>query len=154
MEIMCKQLIHSSGQVVVGGLGGKNTGESKCLKSVELFPPSDTCSFVDLPKPRRGHSLSLLPGGKLVVCGGRHDSGGWLDSCISWAAGENSWTPLYNMRCVSKYSRNPYSITVWRGLNTWPGRRPPAPTRLCCWAAIKRQPSPLQRLSLKVNTTV
>ena len=48
------------------------------LKSVDLFPlpacsiNSAICAIPDLPKPRLDHSLSLLPGGRLVVCGGRN----------------------------------------------------------------------------------
>ena len=84
-----------SGQVVVGGL---DNGVMP-LSSVELFPTSGACSIPDLPQPRALPSLSLLPGGRVVVCGGfsaLHNFG----SCISWAAGNNSWTHLYNMRCL------------------------------------------------------
>ena len=85
----------ASGQVVVGGYNG-NT-----LSSVELFPlpSSDTCSIPDLPQARRVHSLSLLSGGRLVVCGGSV-AGGYVDSCISWVAGKSSWTPFHTMRCL------------------------------------------------------
>ena len=85
----------SSGQVVVGG----NSGNGGRLSSVELFPPSNSCSIPDLPQPRYHHSLSLLSG-VLVVCGGRNVDGNDLDSCISWVAGNASWTPLYTMRCL------------------------------------------------------
>ena len=71
------------------------------ISSVELFPrpPSDTCFIPDLPQPRMVPSLSLLSGGKLVVCGGYSSSGNSLDSCISWVAGNTSWTDdLYTMR--------------------------------------------------------
>ena len=79
---------------MVGGFG------SNGLPSVELFPrpPSGTCFIPDLPQARHGHSLSLLSGGRLVVCGGY--SGVHLDSCISWVAGYTSWTPLHTMRCL------------------------------------------------------
>ena len=72
------------------------------LKSVELFPrpSSDACSIPPLPQPRSGHSLSLLPGGKLVICGGSSDGTIILDSCISWVAGNKSWTPFHNTRCL------------------------------------------------------
>ena len=77
---------------MVGGYDG-NT-----LSSVEIFPPSDTCSIPDLPQARSLHSLSLLSGGRLVVCGGKDNND--LDSCISWVAGNASWTPFYKMRCL------------------------------------------------------
>ena len=82
------------GQVVVGGYDG---GYGSYLSNVELFPPSATCSIPDLPKPRSGHTLSLLSGGRMVVCGGYN--GNYLDSCLSWVAGNTSWTHLYTMRC-------------------------------------------------------
>ena len=69
------------------------------LSSVELFPPSDTCSIPDLPQPREGHSLSLLSGWMLVVCGG-WDGSSYFDSCIYWVAGNNSWTHFTTMRCL------------------------------------------------------
>ena len=80
--------------MVVGGFG-----DNTLLSSVELFPPSDACSIPDLPQPRTAHSLSLLSGGRLVVCGG---GGGWraLDSCISWDAGNPNWTNFHLMRCL------------------------------------------------------
>ena len=57
------------GQVLVGGF------DNDILSSVELFPrPSpDACSIPDLPQARYGHSLSLLSGGRIVVCGGSFD---------------------------------------------------------------------------------
>ena len=73
------------------------------VSSVELVPrpPSDTCSIPDLPQPRWGHSLSLLPGGRLVVCGGRDSTLlYYFDACISWVAGNTSWTPKYTLRCL------------------------------------------------------
>jgi len=79
------------GQLVVGGHDGNY------LSSVELFPrpSSDTCSIPELPQGRFGHSLSLLSGGRLVVCGGYPH-----DSCISWVAGNTSWTHLYTMSAL------------------------------------------------------
>ena len=100
------------------------------LKSVDLFPlpacsiNSAICAIPDLPKPRLDHSLSLLPGGRLVVCGGRdfdYYLGQFftLNTCISWAAGESTWTELYTMRCISKtmYISNPFLLTMFAG---WP----------------------------------
>ena len=54
-----------SGQVIVGGV------DTAILPGIELFPrpTSDACSIPDLPDPAAGHSLSLLSGGRLVVCG-------------------------------------------------------------------------------------
>ena len=68
------------------------------FSSVEIFPPSNSCTIPDLPQPRRSHSLSLLSG-VLVICGGFDEDRNLLDSCISWVAGNDSWTPLYKMRC-------------------------------------------------------
>ena len=89
----------ASGQVVMGGF---QSGNSR-LSSVEVFPrpPSETCFIPDLPQPREHHSISLLSGGRLVVCGGNFHSQGYsLNSCISWAAGNITWTPMHTMRCV------------------------------------------------------
>ena len=82
-------------------MGGRD-GNGNYLYSVEIFPrpPSNSCTIPDLPQPRGYHSLSLLSGGRLVVCGGSGKDGNDLDSCISWVAGNDSWTPLYNMRCL------------------------------------------------------
>merc|ERR1711971_1495553 len=85
------KLTQGQGQVVVGGVGVNGR-----LSSVELFPPSDACSIPDLPQGRSGPSLSLLSGGRLVVCGG-HDGSSFLDSCNSWVAGDTSWTPFHTM---------------------------------------------------------
>ena len=88
------------GQVMIGGWDGDT------LADVELFPRPhlDTCSIPNLPQPRKDHSLSLLSGGRLVVCGGTDGSQRtlpmsleYIDSCISWIAGNTSWTHFYNM---------------------------------------------------------
>ena len=87
---------------MVGGYDGNY------LSSVELFPPSDSCSIPDLPQTRRHHSLSLLSGGRLVVCGGW--DGNYLDSCISWVAGNTSWTHFHTMRCLPIILHNHSSL--------------------------------------------
>ena len=103
VENICKScilfnqfILHlAPGQLIIGGW---NDG---ILSSVELFPrpPSDACSIPDLPQGRRGHSLSLLSGGRLVVCGG-HNGPSFFDSCIYWVAGNTSWTHFTTMRCL------------------------------------------------------
>jgi len=87
-----------SGQLVVGGYDGSDQ-----LSSVEIFPPpsSDTCSIPDLPGPRNGHSLSLLSGGRLVVCGGSPSSK--EKSCITWTRGSTSWAHLYNTSTARRW---------------------------------------------------
>ena len=86
--------------------------DNKPISSVELFPPNPRCSIPDLPQPRRGASLSLLSGGRLVVCGGRVGGDGSsdrfekFDSCISWVEGNTEWTHFYTMRsqkCIASF---------------------------------------------------
>ena len=87
--------IAMSGQVLVGGYNGN------ILASVEVIPhpSSSSCTIPNLPQPRRYHSISLLSGGRIVVCGGRIGSTNYnSNSCISWANGNDSWVPLYTMR--------------------------------------------------------
>ena len=87
-------------------VGGKDS-DGTYLKSVEMFPPKDACSIPPLPQERHGHSLSILPGGRLVVCGGYAGyPDGYFDSCISWVAGNTSWTLLYKMRWFRKTSQS------------------------------------------------
>ena len=81
----------SPGQVVIGGLSNGH------LSSIELFPAKNACFIPDLPQPRSGHSVSILPGGTMVVCGGRNNFG-YTNSCISWVTGNTSWVPIFNMR--------------------------------------------------------
>ena len=92
-EIFLSFVNFASGQLLVGGY----TNNVDRLSSVEVFPPfpNNTCSIPDLPQPRVGHSLSLLSGGRLVVCGGSP----MVDkSCISWTSGSTSWTELHILR--------------------------------------------------------
>ena len=76
-------------------MGGWN---GRPIPSVEVFPPpsADTCSPPDLPEGREGHSISLLSGVKLVVCGGSPFS--VSNSCIMWISGTISWTHMHSMR--------------------------------------------------------
>ena len=82
--------------MLVGGLR-YDSGDIP-LASVEIFPPpsSSGCSIPDLPGTRYHHSLSLLSGGRLVVCGGT------TSNCISWVAGNTTWTIFGTMRCEDK----------------------------------------------------
>ena len=83
-------------------MGGED--DDNYLASVELFPPSDACSIPDLPQPRSSHSLSLLSGARLVVCGGFGSGEAFdfaFDSCDSWVAGNTSWNNFHTMRCLS-----------------------------------------------------
>ena len=83
--------IFASGQLVVGGYSGSH------LFSVEIFPPpNDTCSVPSLPGPRSHHSLSLLSGGRLAVCGGEPTNE--AKSCIVWTHGSTNWTHLHTTR--------------------------------------------------------
>ena len=85
--------------MLIGGYGGStNTTSDIQLASVEIFPPtsSSDCSIPDLPATRHYHSLSLLSGGRLVVCGGT------TSNCISWVAGNTTWTIFGTMRFQNK----------------------------------------------------
>ena len=82
-----------SGTVFVGGYDGVY------LNSVELFPRVDSCSIPDLPEGRGSHTISLLSGGRLVVCGGRNDARNAVGhSCISWVEGNITWTNIFTTR--------------------------------------------------------
>ena len=82
--------------MLVGGLR-YDSGDIP-LASVEIFPPpsSSGCSIPDLPGTRYHHSISLLSGERLVVCGGT------TSNCISWVAGNTTWTIFGTMRCEDK----------------------------------------------------
>ena len=138
-----------SGQVILGGYDGRP------LASVELFPPpsSTHCSIPALPRPRAGLSLSLLPEGRLVVCGGFDDQGNHLHSCLAWVDGMNSWTQIFTMRwlqvliCIFKHTVNrtsPLIIKGWRGSGTLPGRHRHIRVPLC--SLVGEPVQPMQRL--------
>ena len=83
----------SGRQVVVGGHDGNNP-----LASVETYPPlQEGCSIPALEEARYRPTLSILPGNRLVVCGGF----GYptdLASCVSWTPGQEKWSSFANMR--------------------------------------------------------
>ena len=98
--IYCIHCIPTSGQAMLGG--STDYSRATYLASVELFPPPPNvseCFIPNLPQPRAQHSLSLLSGGRLVICGG--ESASWSETlvpCISWMAGEPEWTFFSNTR--------------------------------------------------------
>ena len=97
VKVICFLIVQTfaSGQLIVGGSFG--WGSTEKLSSVEIFPPpNDTCSVPSLPGPRSHHSLSLLSGGRLAVCGGEPASE--EKSCIVWMRGSTSWTHLHTTR--------------------------------------------------------
>ena len=137
--------VFASGQVVVGGDDGYY------LSSVEIFPPlsSNSCFIPDLPQPRIQHSLSLLSGGRLVVCGGLDLSPqGVSRTCIVWAPGSTSWTHLHTIRSYNWifHTDDKLNSTADGGIPTWRGSHHLSPTPSCCLAAIIIQHSWMQRL--------
>ena len=107
INVIIKFVIHTfSGQVIVGGCKSGCNYKGILNSSIELFPrpPSKDCYIPDIvsDKPeaqlrRERHSLSLMRGGVLVICGGWDDHTS-LDSCVSWVDGNSSWTHLFTMR--------------------------------------------------------
>ena len=103
INVVIKFVIHTfSGQVIVGGCKSGCNYKGISNSSIELFPrpPSKDCYIPDKPEAqlrRDRHSLSLMRGGVLVICGGWDDHVS-LDSCVSWVAGNSSWTHLFTMR--------------------------------------------------------
>ena len=97
--------------MLVGGL--QYDAGNIYLASVEIFPPpiSSGCSIPDLPGARYHHSLSLLSGGRLVVCGGT------TSNCISWVAGNTTWTIFGTMRCEDE-KRIRYNLFLLLHSNT------------------------------------
>ena len=113
-------------------MGGRD--DDNKLSSIELFPrpSSDSCSIPQLPQPRDGHSLSLLSGARLVVCGGSDASENELDSCISWVAGNTSWTLLYKMRWFRKTSQSHSNHQVRLATCSSPGLDADLSSQLYC----------------------
>ena len=100
--------------MLIGGYGGStSTTSGNRLASVEIFPPpsSSNCSIPDLPATRGYNSLSLLSGGRLVVCGGT------TSNCISWVAGNTTWTIFGTMRCEDE-KRIRYNLFLLLHSNT------------------------------------
>ena len=128
-------------------MGGIRSSDQ--MSSAELFPrplPGHPCSIPDLPDRRSDHTLSLISGERLVVCGGFDESLSILDSCLSWVDGNTSWTPLYTVRCFQTIKIIfIITITACRDRLTRPGRRPLFQTQLCCLVALGPQQSSLQR---------
>ena len=86
----------SGRQVVVGG----RDDNLDSLSSVETYPPlQEGCSIPALEEARVAPTLSILPGNRLVVCGGRTDGTfTHLASCVSWTPGQEKWSSFANMR--------------------------------------------------------
>ena len=116
----CTAVIYLPGQLVLGGVNGSlarslSDEEAFRMSSAELFPlpQIENCFIPELPQPRRGFSLSVLSGGRIVVCGG-FDSP-WqqeeqnlvtqpitYDTCLVWKTGSTSWNLFRKLRfhCV------------------------------------------------------
>ena len=96
----------SGRQVVVGGWAGRT------LSSVETYPPlQEGCSIPALEEARGGPTLSILPGNRLVVCGGTAD-GTELASCVSWTPGQEKWSSFATMRWQSLFA-------MWKIFDDW-----------------------------------
>ena len=151
-------IILHSGQVVIGGFDVL----SNPLSKVEIFPRplSESCSIPDLPEPRYGHTISLLPGGKLVVCGGVYEGSDISATCIQWAAGDTTWTRLFTMRFHTIAPvPHPFNIfhllidAVSQDSVTQLGHHPLFLTPLSCWAATgKLQQSLLRKMYQAIIT--
>jgi len=88
------------GQLVIGGYDEENNH----IVGGEVFPPVHTCSnsIPDLQRPKAEHSMSVLPGGVVVVCGGltpdTKQSTRPLDTCEKLlTANDTEWTLFANM---------------------------------------------------------
>ena len=71
--------------------------------------PTSPCSLPPLPEGRYAHASAFLPGGKLVICGGRDFNKTVLDSCLSWQPGNSTWHYFYTMRYVTAKDRNDFN---------------------------------------------
>ena len=92
----------SGRQVVVGGYGNLYSS----LSSVETYPPlQEGCSIPALEEARYRPTLSILPGNRLVVCGGETDDYTDLASCVSWTPGQEKWSSFATMRWQSLFAR-------------------------------------------------
>ena len=92
------------------GSGNGGNCHSEIFTSIELFPrpPSNDCHIPNKPEAqlrRERHSLSLIQGGVLVICGG-YDHKDPFDNCISWNTGNSSWAEIFKMRYRSKIINN------------------------------------------------
>lgn len=122
-----------SGTVFVGGYDGVY------LNSVELFPRVDSCSIPDLPEGRGSHTISLLSGGRLVVCGGRNDARTAVGhSCISWVEGNITWTNIFTTRWPPQknQAKTNWLITGSTDMTTMPGHQMIFLIPLCCLVAV------------------
>ena len=94
----------SGRQVVVGGW------KNRPLSSVETYPPlQEGCSIPALEEAREAPTLSILPGNRLVVCGGARDYNvddglTYLASCVSWTPGQEKWSSFATMRWQSLFA--------------------------------------------------
>ena len=90
-NISSSVLLHVSGHVAKKDVFGYITSSS-------TFPTSASCSLPPLLEGRYAHTAAFLPGGKLVICGGRDSNSTILDSCLSWENGNSTWQYFYTLR--------------------------------------------------------
>ena len=106
----------SGRQVVVGGYDGNN----RRLSSVETYPPlQEGCSIPALEEARGAPTLSILPGNRLVVCGGHGDRVTSLASCVSWTPGQEKWSSFATMRWQSLFSKRWIFDDGWTVIVKW-----------------------------------
>jgi hypothetical protein len=61
-------------------------------------------TVLDLPAPCTSFSLGQLPGGRLVVAGGRTDGAEGTAAAFEWVPGRAAWTPLPPMGAARAYA--------------------------------------------------